>query len=261
MAISDTQKVDFLWKKTIYGVANTGGSTKQGFEETIGSNVAVYGNAIMSQSVPVPAPNATGSVVQFYSKTTPIQMTVDPTASGNLAWVATATQGDLTSRLTNWIPPSIDAGYLVEVYRGNPNAGGVKLNGGTNNQEWVFDYNAGVLRFVNTLPAGVTATGANALYLVGHRYIGATGIGGAGVNLRDTAVEYEGNLLSEGTYSFINFFEFAPQAGTITIEVNGQRIESSQYSVSGRNLVLNLDTLPYDLEAGDIVSGRYAFAS
>ena len=261
MAISDTQKVDFLWKKTIYGVSNTGGSTKQGFEETIGSNAAVYGNSIMSQSVPVPAPMATGSVVQYYPASAAIQMTVDPTASGNLAWIATSTQGDLTSRLSNFIPPAIDAGYLVEVYRGNPSSGGVKLNGGTNNQEWVFDYSAGVLRFVNTLPAGVTATGANALYLVGHRYIGATGIGGAGVNMRDTAVEYTGNSLDSGTYEFTNFFDYAPQAGTITVEINGQRIESNQYSISGRNLVLDLDTLPYSLDAGDVASARYAFAA
>ena len=261
MAISDTQKVDFLWKKTIYGVANTGGATKQGFEETVGSNAAVYGNSIMAQNVPVPAPNATGPVVRYFDKTAAVQMTVDPTAAGNLAWVATATQGDMTTRLTNWIPPAIDAGYLVEVYKGNPATGGTKLNGGTAGFEWVYDYNAGVLRFVNALPAGVSATGANALYLVGHRYIGATGIGGAGVNLRDTAVEYAGNSIATGTYTFNNFFEFPPQLNSITVEVNGQRIESTQYSVSGRNLVLDLDTLPYDLDPGDVVSGRYAFAS
>lgn len=261
MSINDSQKVDFLWKKTIYGVTNTGGSTKQGFEETIGSNAAVYGNSIMSQAVPVPAPMATGSIVQYYSKTTPVQMTVDPTVAGNLAWVATGTQGDLTSRLTNWIPPAIDAGYLVEVYKGDPNNGGTKLNGGTNGFEWVYDYNAGVLRFVNALPAGVQATGSNALYLVGHRYIGATGIGGAGVNLRDTAVDYSGNSLNTGTYTFNNFFDYAPQAGTITVEINGQRIETNQYSISGRNLVLNLDNLPYSLDAGDTVSARYGFAS
>lgn len=261
MAISDTQKVDFLWKKTIYGVTNTGGAGKQGFEETIGSNVPVYGNAIMAQNVPVPAPNATGSIVRYFSKTAPIQMTVDPTVPGNLAWVATSTQGDLTTRLTNWIPPAIDAGYLVEIYKGDPNAGGTKLNGGTNGQEWVYDYNAGVLRFVNALPSGIQATGANALYLVGHRYIGATGLGGAGVNLRDTAVEYSGNTVTEGTYTFTNFFEYAPQLNSITVEVNGQRIEANQFSVSGKDLVLNLDTIPYDLEAGDVVSTRYAFAN
>jgi hypothetical protein len=260
MAISDTQKVDFLWKKTIYGVTNTGGSGKQGFEETIGSGTPVYGNTIMAENVPVPAPMASGSVVQYYTTSAPIQMTVDPTVSGNLAWVATSTQGDLTSRLTNWIPPAIDAGYLVEVYRGNPTSGGVKLNGGSSGFEWVFDYSAGVLRFVNSLPAGVNTT-TGSLYLVGHRYIGATGLNGAGVNLRSKAVEYTGNTVSTGTYSFLNFFDYVPQANSVSVEINGQRIEDDQWSVATRNLVIDLDMLPYDLDPGDVVSARYAFAS
>jgi len=256
MAISDTQKVDFLWKKTIYGVANTGGAGKQGFEETVGTGTPVYSNLIMAQNVPVPAPNATGSIVRFYSTTGAIEMTEDVTVAGKASWFATGTAGDTSTRLTNWIPPSMDPGYLVDVYKNDPTVPANKLNGGVAGQEWVFDYTAGVLRFVNAVPAGITK-----LYLVGHRYIGATGLTGAGVNLRDTAVEYSGNQMTSGTYSFINFFEFAPQASTITVEVNGQRIESSQYSVSGRDLVLNLDTLPYDLDPGDIVSARYEFAS
>jgi len=261
MAISDSQKVDFLWKKTIYGVTNTGGSTKQGFEETVGSGAPVYGNSIMAQNVPVPAPNATGSVVHFYSKTSPIAMTVDPTTAGNLAWVATATQGNMSTRLTNWIPPAIDAGYLVEVYKGNPNAGGTKLNGGTAGYEWVYDYTAGILRFVNALPVGVAATGANALYLVGHRYIGTTGLGGAGVNVREDDATFVGISVTSGTYTFTNFFEFSPQADTIKIEINGQRIETNQFSFSGRNLNIIVDNLPYDLDDGDVVSASYAFVS
>lgn len=259
MAISDTQKVDFLWKKTIYGVTNTGGATKQGFEETIGSNVPVYGNTIMAEQVPVPAPGATTSVVRYFPKTskaTAVKMTADATVAGNSAWVATGTFGDLTTRLTNWVPPAIDAGYLVEVYKNDPAVPANKLNGGTNGNEWVYDYNAGVLRFVNTVPAGITE-----LYLVGHRYTGKTGLGGAGVNLRDTAVTYTGNAVSTGTYEFVNFFEYEPQDGTITVEINGQRIETTQYSTSGRNLVINLATLPYALESGDIASARYGFAN
>jgi hypothetical protein len=95
---------------------------------------------------------------------------------------------------------------------------------------------------------------------VGHRYVGATGLGGAGVNIRDTSVEYAGNTVTSGPHVFSNFFEYTPQLNSVTVEVNGQRIEPSQYSVSGRNLTLDLDTLPYDLDAGDIVSARYGFA-
>ena len=256
MAITDAQKVDFLWKKTIYGVANTGGAGKQGFEETTGTSLPVYSNSIMAETIPVPAPMATGSVVRYYAPASAVKMTADVTVAGGAAWFATGTYQDLNSRLTNWIAPSVDAGYLVDVYKNDPTVPANKLNGGVSGQEWVFDYTAGVLRFVNSVPAGITD-----LFLVGHRYIGATGLGGAGVNLRDTAVEYTGNSMTTGIYSFLNFFEFAPQLNSITVEVNGQRIEASQYSVAGRNLNLNLDTLPYDLDPGDVVSARYAFAS
>jgi hypothetical protein len=255
MPISDTQKVDFLWKKTIFGVTNTGGAGKQGFEETIGSPAPVYSNSIFAETIPVPAPFATDTIVRYYGPSQAIRMTADITVAGNAAWIATETFNDLGTKLGNWIAPSVDAGYLVDVYRNDPTVPANKLNGGVNNQEWVFDYTAGVLRFVNNVPAGITS-----LWLVGHRYIGATGLGGAGVNLRDTAVEYTGNSISSGTYSFLNFFEFAPQTGTITVEVNGQRIQTNQYSVDGRNLVLDIDALPYDLDTGDIVSARYAFA-
>lgn len=256
MSISDSQKIDFLWKKLIYGVTDTGGALKQGFEETIGSNIPVYSNSIMASQPPVPAPMATGSVVHYYDTTTAIHMTADVTVAGNLAWFATSTNGDITTRLTNFIPPAIDAGYLVDVYSGNPTSGGTKLNGGSSGFEWVFDYNAGVLRFVNGLPGGVTD-----IYLCGHQYIGATGLGGAGVNMRDHAATYTGNSVSTGTYTFTNFFEFAPQLNSITVEVNGQRIEDTQYSVSGEDLVIDLDTLPYALDTGDTVSAQYAFAS
>jgi len=256
MSITDAQKVDFLWKKTIFGVSNTGGVGKQGFEETVGSPTPVFNNSILAETIPVPPPFATTSVVQYYAPATAIRMTADITVAGNAAWIATGTFDNLSTRLTNWVAPSVDPAYLVDIYRNDPTVPANKLNGGTNNQQWIFDYSAGILRFVNTVPAGITS-----LWLVGHRYIGATGIGGAGVNLRDTSVEYTGNTITSGTYSFLNFFEFAPQAGTITVEINGQRIQPSQYSVSGRNLVLDLDTLPYDLDPGDIASARYAFVS
>jgi hypothetical protein len=256
MSISDTQKIDFLWKKTIYGVTNTGGAGKQGFEETIGSNIPVYGNSIMAESVPVPAPNATVGAVIFYGVPNAIKMTEDNTVAGKAAWIATNTFGDVTSRLTNWIPPATDAGYLVDIYKNDPTVPANKLNGGVNGQEWVFDYNAGVLRFVNAVPAGITS-----LFIVGHRYVGKTGLGGAGVNIRDTAVEYVGNSITTGSYIFNNFFIYEPQAGTITVDINGQRLEADQWSFSGRNLIINVDPLPYDLDEGDVISARYAFAN
>lgn len=256
MAISDNQKTDFLWKKVIYGVTNTSAvGGKQGYEETIGSPQAVFSNSIMAENVPTPAPNATGSVVQYFGKSNALRMTADPTVAGNRAWLATETFNSLSSRLTNWVPPSIDPGYLVEVYKNDPTVAGNKLLAGVNNQEWVFDYQAGVLNFVNNVPAGITS-----LWLVAHRYIGKTGLGGAGVNITESVQTYEGNDVTSGSYTFLNFFAHEPQAGTVTVEFNGQRMETNQWSVNGRNLDVIVDQLPFALEAGDIVSARYAWA-
>jgi hypothetical protein len=256
MAISDSQKTDFLWKKVIYGTTNSAGSLKAGYEETIGSPTAVYSSQIIAEEIPVPAPAATNAVVQYYGPTTAaaVQFTVDPTTAGNKAWVATETAGNLTTRLSGWIPPSVDASYLVEIYKNDPAVGGNKLLTGTAGTEWIFDYQSGVLNFVNSVPAGITT-----LWLVGHRYIGRTGLGGAGVNFRDTAVEYEGNAVTSGTYQFLNFFSHEPQTGTITVEFNGQRMETNQWSFSGRHLTLNVDNMPFALEAGDVVAAQYAF--
>lgn len=255
MAISDNQKTDFLWKKVIYGVTNTSAvGGKQGYEETIGSPQTVFSNSILAENVPVPAPNATGSVVQYYGTASAIRMTADPTVAGNRAWLATGTFNNLSSRLTNFVPPSIDAGYLVEVYKNDPTVAGNKLLAGVNNQEWVFDYQAGVLNFVNNVPAGITS-----LWLVAHRYVGKTGIGGAGVNITETAQTYSGSAVTSGSYAFVDFFSKVPQSGTVTVEFNGQRMEANQWSTSGRDLNIIVDELPFPLEDGDIISARYAW--
>ena len=79
--------------------------------------------------------------------------------------------------LGDWIDTAFGPDYIVEVYRGDPNSGGVKLSaaGSGSNDTWFFDYSSGVLNFNGTVvPAGVTASN---IYLVGYRYIGPKGIG------------------------------------------------------------------------------------
>lgn len=255
MAISDSQKTDLLWKKVVFGVASTSTNGKQGFEETIGSNVAIFSKDILAQDIPIPAPNASGDVVQYYPKTAALRMTVDSTVAGNRTWIATSTYGNLTTRIGNFVPPSVDAGYLVEVYKNDANVPANKLLAGTNNNEWVFDYQAGVLTFLNTVPAGITS-----LHIVVHRYVGKTGISGAGVKITEKAVTYAGATLTDGSYTFVGFFANQPQAGTVTASFNGVRMEAGQWSVSGVDLVIDLNSLPFALEADDIVSAQYAWA-
>ena len=68
------------------------------------------------------------------------------------------------------------------------------IGGSGNNDEWFFDYQAGVLHFIGTnLPNGVNFTGKS-VYITGARYIGNFGVGAAAGE--DTSLA---NLTASGT--------------------------------------------------------------
>jgi hypothetical protein len=183
MAINDESKVDFLWKKVLFGVSNTSVNGKKGYEEIYGSEVPTYANNIWTQagSVESPAPNATTGVHEYYGTTSAIECTPDPTVPNNRTWLVTTTYNDINTRVGDWIPPTFDPTYLVQVYQGDPNNGGTPLNQGTNGEEWVFDYVTGVLSFVNNVPSGVSDSASSSrIFVVGHRYVGSKGLTGAG---------------------------------------------------------------------------------
>jgi hypothetical protein len=255
MAISDTQKTDFVWKKLIYGATNTSTNGKAGYEEAVGSPLTVFAGNIIAETIPTPAPNATVGVLEYYDTSTALRLTVDNTVAGNRTWIACSTFGDLATRIGDWIPPSVDATYLVGIYKDNATIGGNKLNQGTNNNEFVFDYQSGVLTFINTVPS------LTSVWLVGHRYVGGKGLGGAGVNVKDDQVIISGlgSPVTNGQHTLTNFFAHIPQNDTVTVSFNGMRLNDDQYSVGGLNLVLEMDNIPYDLENDDVISARYAW--
>lgn len=189
MAISDSEKLDFLWKKVIYGVSKTASAAgKAGSNETIASPVAVYANNIWAQAdnsnIPTSPPADTTSVVQKYSGASAIRCTADPTVSGNVSWLATGTYNDINTRMGDFIPTTFGSGYLVKVFIGNPNGGpAARIFPDTSGEEYVFDYTAGVLNFTGTVPANKTATvgvgtvsvATHGVYLEVYRYIGQKG--------------------------------------------------------------------------------------
>lgn len=180
MAISDDKKVDLLWKKVAFGVTKTdSASAKSGSNETIASPLPVYANQIWAQAgeIPASAPMATTGVVQYYAGANRVAATKDTTATLNLTW---------KTGLTDWIPATFDANYSVKVYVGDPNGGTfTQIFPDTNNEEFVFDYQAGVLTFLNNIPANVATRG---IYVVGHRYVGTKGITGAGAGAKSSIV-------------------------------------------------------------------------
>ena len=192
MAVTDQQKLDFLLKKIGYTKTKTGsvegtgsisGTPKQPFAEAIPSPLIIANSSLWNEagSIPATPPGSDTVQVKVYSTTSALRMTADATSSGQRAFIAYSAYNDTTSaRLTNWIDTQFGALYLIKVYKGDPNSGGVALSAGATNENWFFDYSAGVLNFNDTnVPSGVTDTN---IYIVGYRYIGQTGAPTSGIS-------------------------------------------------------------------------------
>ena len=187
MAVSQQQKVDFLLKKLGFTKTKTGlavdstltGTKKAGFAEAIPSPLIIANSSVWNEadSIPATPPGSDTNQVKVYlAASSGHRMTVDSTVASNRAFIAFSTYDDTSStRLNNWIDTQFGAGYLIKVFKGDPNSGGVQLSaaGSGANDGWFFDYSAGVLNFNDTnVPSGVTGTN---IYIVGYRYIGLTG--------------------------------------------------------------------------------------
>lgn len=180
MAITDTQKVDYLWKKIAYGAAKTTtGDLRAGYEEPNPSPLLLRGDKFWQQAASIQAngslPTANTSIVNVYTSTlnSVVQSTMDTTVTTYRTW---------NTGLVNWIPPEIDPSYLVSVYIANANVGGnligvanTKISaGGVNSDGWFFDYQAGILNFNDTnLPSQLVS--GKSIYISGARYVGTLG--------------------------------------------------------------------------------------
>ena len=185
MALADSTKVDFLWKKLGFGVAKTAPpANKEAFNESIPSPLLMRGDKVWQSSGSIPSvkPSSTTSIVQVYQDavggSATVECTEDLTAPDNQTWKTNA---------TDWIPTEFGSTYLVKVYvddtgSTDPQTGGTQLfQAGSGNEDgWFFDYQAGVLNFnganiPSQIAAGVTG---KAIYIVGARYVGPFGVGG-----------------------------------------------------------------------------------
>ena len=174
MAISDTQKVDLLFKKVAFGLTKTDtAGNKSPSNESIPSEVPTFAPDIWAESDLIPVNNPPASdtseieVLTVANGSTQVNLTQDPTATPQRSF--------LTGQ-RDWIPFSFGALYAVKVYVGDPGSGGTQIfpGGSGNSDEFFFDYQAGVLNFIgDNIPAGVTA---NNIYIEGYRYIGKKGL-------------------------------------------------------------------------------------
>lgn len=200
MAIQDTQKVDYLWKKLGYGVTKTDTiAFKRAYNESISSPLLLRADKVWQRAnlIPNVKPSESTGVIQIYAGTDSVECSEDITSSDNRTW---------KTDLTDWIPPEFGATYLVKIYIDNagatdPEATGTQLlsAGSGNNDEWFFDYQSGVVHFIGeNLPTSI-ATGitGKSVYVVGARYIGSFGVGG---NMNEDATPSLGGNLNVGPY-------------------------------------------------------------
>ena len=188
MAASTQQKVDFLLKKIGYTATKTGiaedgsltGTKKSPSGEAIPSPLVVPTASVWADSsfIPTTPPAAsTGWVEPYLAASSGHRMTEDSTVSGSRTFIAHSTYNNSSSAvLGDWIDTQFGDAYIVKVYKGDPNSGGVKLSaaGAGSNDTWFFDYSSGVLNFNgDQIPSGVTSSN---IYIVGYRYTGTKGL-------------------------------------------------------------------------------------
>ena len=193
-SFNESQKLDYLWKKIGYGVAKTsipppGSGSKEAFNESIASPLLYRGDLVWTNSGDIPStpPTSTSSIVQVYKDgggagySPTVECTEDLTAPDNQTW---------KTNLTSWIPTQFGDNYLVLVYvdttgSTTPQTTGTRLfqAGSGADDTWFFDYQAGILNFNGaTIPSVITGgvTGKS-VFIVGYRYVGTFGVGGAAV--------------------------------------------------------------------------------
>ena len=181
MAITDSQKVDLLWKKVGFGKAKTDtNDSKKAPNEAITSDFVIKTSQIWAQSGSIPGVIPTGntSIVNVYldSVSGALETTEDTTATDNRTW---------KTNVTNWISPGFGATYQLKVYAAptglaNAQSSGTQLfeTGSGNDDQWYFDYQSGILHFIGeNLPTDIGIGTSNVIYVSGAKYVGSTGIG------------------------------------------------------------------------------------
>lgn len=178
MAVSDSAKVDLLYKKYFGATKTDLPANKSPSNEAIASPLLVRGDTIWQEATSIPpTAAATAGIVQAYQGTGRIQCVADnttvPISSVYPSW---------KTNLTDWIPSEFGSTYFIKIYVDNaaasdPSATGTQIfdsgSGGTG--EWNFDYSSGVLNFIGgTIPAVLTSS--KVIYVMGYRYIGLKGI-------------------------------------------------------------------------------------
>ena len=180
MSLTDKMKLDHLWKKIEFNVAQTYFAGKEPNNESITSYLPTYSDNIWSEAERIPStiPSTSTSVVEVYRGSNAVKCRMDSTAPYGKTWVAVRNYNQTindTNRIGDWIPPMYDPSYGVKIWAGDPTLDGVLINLQNEFREAVFDYASGVLHFYGNVPSAVASQG---IWIEGARYVGGKGIEG-----------------------------------------------------------------------------------
>jgi len=210
MAVSDSQKVDLLYKQA-FGVTKTDtAANKSPSNEALASPLVVRGDTIWIESSSIPATASPVANIVEFTGTNGVECVADtttvPVGGVYPTW---------KTNLSNWINTEFGVSYLVKVYVDNPGSGdpastGTQIfaagSGGTG--EYYFNHSSGVLNFIGgTIPAALTS--GKVIYIVGYRYIGKTGVKSDWITTANVA-ESASNLYYTNERVYANVAEMLP---------------------------------------------------
>ena len=249
MAISDTQKVDLLYKKIAWAVTKTDTNPpKEAYNETNPSPLLIRGDSLWQQSGDIPAsiPATSSSIVQVYkdgvgSWSSTVQCTEDTGVTDNRTWM---------TGISDWIGPEFGATYFVKVYIDStgsttPQTTGTSLQAaGLNDDQWYFDYQSGILNFIGSnLPTAIATgvTGKN-IFISGARYVGLKGVNTWG-NVTFGNITVNGNISGNLIGTILTSSQpYITSVGTLTsLTVEGNLVVGnvSLDNITSGNLVAN----------------------
>jgi hypothetical protein len=233
MAISDSAKIDLLYKK-YFGVTKTDTPTnKSPSNEAIASPVLSRIDKLWTQAASIPATAAAVTdIVQAYTGASAVQCTADTTTTP-----VSSVYPSWKTGLTDWIPSEFGGTYFVQVWVdssgvANPTSTGTQIfDAGTGGVgEWNFDYSSGVLNFIGgTIPASLTVS--KAIYIVGYRYTGLKATNFSNISVGN--INIAGNTISSTSG---NVYISA------NLTINGPAVSIATSDLAIQDPIINLHT-------------------